>query len=364
VVAQAVGVAVAAVVLAGIMVLLGAAFLRGPADPARRDATTGVAAMIALALGLVAGAGYPAVAVAGAAITTLVLATRNQAHGFLQSLNEDEVQAIARFAVISAAVLPFLPDAQYGPYQAWNPFNLWLVVVFVTGFSIAGYVANRLFGESRGTIATAIIGGAYSSTAVSAALSARLNDGEPGPFAPGIALATAVMYLRVLALASILAPELALPLAAVISPGAVVAWLSAALIWRGEETGKAKGGHSGSKPFELIPALGFLAAVAAASLLVRWAQSAFGEAGAAWSLFMAGSFDVDAATVTFAGLPAGAIDIHVAAVALGGTVAVNMAFKIGIVLANARARGRRAAIGLTSSLLVLLATLAWHLLQL
>ncbi len=40
------------------------------------------------------------------------------------------------------------------------------------------------------------------------------------------------------------------------------------------------------KPFELLPALGFLAAMGAASLLVRWAQFRFGEAGTAWSLFI------------------------------------------------------------------------------
>ena len=74
-----------------------------------------------------------------------------------------------------------------------------------------------------------------------------------------------------------------------------------------------------------MPALGFLVAVAGAALLVRWSQASFGESGVAWSLFLAGSFDVDAAIITLSGLPTDAVVPSIAAFALGGTVAVNMA---------------------------------------
>src|SRR4030095_14049934 len=62
------------------------------------------------------------------------------------------------------AILPFLPNGHYGPLGAWNPQRMWLVVVLVTGFSFLGYVANRIFCERHGTIATALIGGGSSST--------------------------------------------------------------------------------------------------------------------------------------------------------------------------------------------------------
>ena len=102
-------------------------------------------------------------------------------------------------------MLPFLPSGHYGPFGAWNPQKLWLVVVLVTGFSFLGYVANRIFGERHGTIATALIGGAYSSTAVTQSLAQRLGSEQKGGAEnAGIALATAVMYLRVLLLIGIL----------------------------------------------------------------------------------------------------------------------------------------------------------------
>ena len=130
------------------------------------------------------------------------------------------MKALARYAVIAGAVLPFLPNGHYGPLGAWNPQKLWLVVVLVTGFSFLGYVANRIFGERHGTIATALIGGAYSSTAVTQSLAQRLGSEEQGGAEPaGIALATAVMYLRVLLLIGVLATRVFVPFALILLPG-------------------------------------------------------------------------------------------------------------------------------------------------
>ncbi|MFC3100127.1 DUF4010 domain-containing protein [Altererythrobacter lauratis] len=346
-----------AILLAALVVVVAGAFLRTRPQGSNRDATTIVAAMATLGLGLLAGAGLAALALAGAALITLVLALRRPMHGVLRALSEEEVRAIARYAVIAAAVLPFLPDAAYGPYGAWNPFRLWLVVVLVTGFSVAGYIANRIIGQNRGTIATALIGGAYSSTAVTAALSTRLKAKEPGPFATGIALASAVMYVRVLVLAAILAPRVLWPLALLLGPAMLAAFVLVGILWKRETASTGAASTLKAKPFELLPALGFLLAVALSSMLVHWAEAEFGQSGAAISLFIAGSFDVDAAMVAYAVLPAEAVPVSVAALALAGTVVVNMAFKTAIVFANAGpAAGRRAGFALLASCAILAVT--------
>jgi uncharacterized membrane protein (DUF4010 family) len=360
VIASLVSTAVAAIAAAGIVAGLLAAFLRDWRASTERDATTMVTAFVTFLLGLLAGAGQPALAVAGAALVTLLLATRSQLHRLVGTLSEREVHAIAQYAVIAAAVLPFLPDRRMGPYEAWNPFELWLVVVFVTGFSLAGYIANRLIGQKRGTIVTALIGGAYSSTAVTAALATRLRAQEPGPLATGIALASAVMYLRVLLLTFILAPSAALPLAVLFAPATLTAWIAAAVAWRFDNATAAAKPPAPGKPFHLLPALGFLVAVGGAALLVRWAENEFGQTAAALSLFIAGSFDVDTAIVTLASLPENAVGAHLAALALAGTAAVNMAFKIGVAVVNAGwSAGRNATLALLASETVLVLTLAW-----
>jgi len=362
VIARSLSPLLAAVVAAGITVGLLVAFLRPPADPSERDATTMVAAFCALLLGLLAGAGQPALAVAGAALTTLALASREQTHKLVGALSAQELQSLARFAVISCAVLPFLPDRRMGPYDAWNPFQLWLVVIFITGFSLVGYVANRVVGEKKGTIASALIGGAYSSTAVTAAFAARLREDEPGPLSTGIALASAVMYVRIALLTALLAPETLVELMILLGPAALVSWIASAVAWHFDSRAGGTKQRAPGKPFHLLPALAFLLAVAGAALLVRWAQADIGEAAGAWSLFVAGSFDVDTAIVTLASLPHDAIAPRFAALALGGTASVNMAFKIGITLANAGwSTGRNAALALFASEMVLVVTLVWGL---
>ncbi|MGC1271402.1 MAG: DUF4010 domain-containing protein, partial [Croceibacterium sp.] len=257
--------AVLAAALAGLVII---GFLR---DEDRRDATSFVAALIALALGLLAGAGQPALAVAAGAVTTLVLAMRSELHGFVNRLNTTDVRAFARYAVIAAAVLPFLPNRQMGPLDAWNPFKLWMVIVLVTGFSFAGYVANRTVGARRGVLATAVIGGAYSSTAVTQSLARRLGKGEGGPLNAGIALASAVMFCRVLVLVAVLAPS-ALPAMLVVAGPATLAALALALVaW--VRAAKVEQGSSDvpRNPIELLPAFGFVAIVAVSAIIAIWA---------------------------------------------------------------------------------------------
>ena len=97
--------------------------------------------------------------------------------------------------------------------------------------------------------------------------------------------------------------------------------------------------------------------VAAAAVAARWAQDRFGERGIALLILAMGSMDVDAAIVTVGGLKAGTISPQLAALALGGTVLINMTVKLGVTLAYARKSGRNAAVALGSSMLALVLSL-------
>jgi len=320
------------------------------------DATTPVAALATLAVGFLAGSGSAGLAVSAAAVAVLVLAMRDELHGFVAKLDEHDVKALARFAVIALGVLPFLPNEPMGPYGAWNPWKLWWVVVLVTGFSFMAYVANRLFGARRGTISTALIGGAYSSTAVTQSLAQRLGSKEAGGAeAAGIALATAVMYLRVIALVAFLAPRILPSFVLVVLGPLLAAW--AAGWWLYRKAPKCEGPSPPGNPIALLPALGFLLFVAAAAVVARWAEGRFGEQGIAVLLLIMGSMDVDAAIVTAGGLPSQAIAAELAALALGGTILANMFVKLGVTLAYARGKGLAAALALGASMVALTASL-------
>lgn len=353
----------AGALIAGAAAVLAVGYANRPGLSERPDATTPVAALAALGLGFVAGFGNPGLAIAGATVVTLLLALKEETHHLIDRLDDQDVKALARYAVIAGAVLPFLPNGRYGPLGAWNPQKLWLVVVLVTGFSFLGYVANRIFGERHGTIATALIGGAYSSTAVTQSLAQRLGSEEKGGAEPaGIALATAVMYLRVLLLVGILARRIILPFAVIILPAVIIAW--GAGYWLYRKAPKTDAPAPPGNPTALVPALGFVAFVAVASLAAAWAQGRFGESGIAVLLLITGSMDVDVAIVTLGTLPPAAISPSLAAIAIAGTIIANMAVKIGITLVYARRKGLSAAIAMTASVIALAVMIGIALLRL
>jgi uncharacterized membrane protein (DUF4010 family) len=341
----------------GMAAIVAIGYAKRPGLSDRPDATTPAATMATIGLGFVAGFGEPGFAIAGATIVTLLLALKAELHGLLDKLDEDDVKALARYAVVAGAVLPFLPNGHYGPLHAWNPQRLWLVVVLVTGFSFLGYVANRIFGERHGTIATALIGGAYSSTAVTQALSQRLGSEKRGGAEPaGIALASAVMYLRIPVLIAVLATRVLPPILVLILPATVVAW--AAGFWLYRKAPRADAPTPPRNPIAILPALGFVIFVALAAVAAAWAQGRFGQSGIAVLLLIIGSMDVDVAIVTLGTLPAAAISPLLAAMAISGTAIANMAVKIAITLVYAGRKGVPAAIALTASVLVLGAMIA------
>jgi uncharacterized membrane protein (DUF4010 family) len=350
----------AGALVAGAVAVLAIGYAHRPGLSERPDATTPMASLATVGLGFLAGFGEPGFAIAGATIVTLLLALKAELHGVLDKLDEDDVKALARYAVIAGAVLPFLPSGHYGPLGAWNPQRLWLVVVIVTGFSFLGYVANRIFGERHGTIATALIGGAYSSTAVTQALAQRLGSEKEGGAEPaGIAFATAVMYLRIPVLIAVLAARVLAPITILLLPSLLIAW--AAAFWLYRSAPKHQGPAPPGNPIALLPALGFVAFVAVAAVAARWAQGNFGQSGIAVLLLIIGSMDVDVAIVTLGTLSPEAISPLVAAMAISGTVIANMAVKIGITLVYARRRGVSAAFAMSASVvaLALMIGLAW-----
>ena len=350
----------AGALIAGAAGILALGYANRPDLKTRTDATSPIAGIATLGLGFLAGSGNAALAIVGATLVTLLLALKTEVHRVIGRLDEEDVKALARFAVIAGAILPFLPSGSYGPYGAWNPQKLWLVVVLVTGFSFLGYVANRIFGARHGTIATAVIGGLYSSTAVTQSLAQRLGSrSTTGSEAAGIALASAVMFVRVLILVAVLATRFLPWFAAIIFPALLAT--TATGLWLLRKTPRDEPPSQPGNPIALVPALGFVLFIAVAAVAAAWAQDRFGEQGLAVLLLIMGSMDVDVAIVTAGGLAPGQIATSMGAMALAGTIVLNMSVKLGITIAYARRAGSSAVFALAAGILTLLASIlfAW-----
>lgn len=332
------------------------------AAPPSISGTASLVGLLTLACGFVAGAGDHGLASAATGVMVLVLAMRHQLHDWIRQLDEREVLAIAHFALISLVILPLLPDTPMGPLDAWRPRQIWLVVVLVCGFSFLGYIAARRLGATKGTLATAAAGSMVSSTAVTAALAGRLRDGSGDPVVlnSAIALASAVMFMRVMVLVGALAPFAMVMLLSWAVPGMVVSLIGAWLI------GRRTGGTAASpeqalplrNPFALGPALLLALLVMVLSVAARWVLARYGDAGLATVLALSGMLDVDSAIITMGNLPGGTIDARLAALILMPPVLLNTLVKASAAIGLAGwGKAWRGAAVLAASTLAALATL-------
>lgn len=346
--AQATAPALAFVVLATAAALVIAGYWR-TSQPGGNSVsgTAGIAEVLTMACGYLAGTGALAVATVATGAIVAVLSLRGMLHRLVRSLDEREMLAIGRFALIALVVLPLLPDAPFGPFDAWRPRTLWLVVVLVSGFSFAGYLAAKWLGASRGTLAMAATGSLVSSTAVTAALAARRRAGEGDPrlLDAAIALASGIMFVRVMVLTAALAPFALPTLATGAVPGMLASLACAAWLGRRAARGDTGGGPVSVKnPFDIGPALLMMAIVMVFTAAARWVLAVWGDRGLAVVLAITGTLDVDSAIITMGSLPHGTLAPHMAGLALLPPILLNSLFKAGINLSVAgMARGWRGA---------------------
>lgn len=351
-----------AVLLASAAALIVAGYMRASGRGDSLSGTASITALLTLACGYLAAGGQPLVASAIAVAMVLLLAMRSQLHRLVGRLSEAEVLAIGRFALIAVVILPLLPDRAFGPYDAWNPRQLWLVVVLVSGFSFAGYIAARLLGPSRGTLATAAAGSMVSSTAVTAGLAIRLKDpDEDHALATcGIALASAVMFARVTVLVAVLAPFALPQFALLAAPGFAVSLAAAGwFLRRTRPVASALPKPTKLRnPFAMAPALLLMAMVMAMTLAAHWVLERAGNAGLALVLALSGSVDVDSAIITMGNLPSGSLAPATAAMVLVPPIVLNTLFKAATTLSIAGWRsGRASALALAASAVACLAAL-------
>jgi uncharacterized membrane protein (DUF4010 family) len=200
-----------------------------------------------------------------------------------------------------------------------------------------------------------LFGAMVSSTAVTADYARRLRsgDGPPDILTAGIALASAVMFARVLVLTGLLAP-FALPmLAKLMLPALFTATVLALIATRGRVMPSGMGAVELGNPLEIRAALGLALLVAVLGVISHWAMQAFGHIGVAGLLALTGLADVDAAIVTMGNIAPGTLDPHLAGFMLALPVLLNSLFKAAIAIAFAPGRlGRRAAMPILASVAV------------
>jgi uncharacterized membrane protein (DUF4010 family) len=310
--------------------------------------TTETSAVLTVLAGALCYWDFLPLAAAIAVATTVLLSLKLEMQTFVRRLTREDVYATLKFAVITAIVLPVLPNETFGPspLDVLNPYKIWLMVVFISGISFLGYVLIKVVGSRQGIGLTGLLGGLVSSTAVTLSFSQRSQTQSElaKPFALAIMVAWTTMFLRVVAEVAALNTALLKVLWLPVAASAAVGLAYGLYLYFRQRTDE-EGGVDFSNPFELGPAVKFGLLYAAILLFSKAAQTYLGNTGVYLSSAVAGLTDVDAITLSMAemaGKGNNGVDLSTAARAIVLAAMSNTVVKGGVVLTSGSSSLRRA----------------------
>jgi uncharacterized membrane protein (DUF4010 family) len=228
-------------------------------------------------------------------ISLLLLELKQGLQTLAQRVAPDEILPFTKFLLLTAVILPTLPNEDFTTFQL-NPFKTWLVVVAVSGISYASYVLQKLTEGRGGIVLTAVLGGAYSSTVTTVALAKRAHsDGGTYLFAGSILIASGMMYLRLVVLVglfnSTLAGVLAAPFLMLAAVALAVGWL---VTRRARSSGQPQTRQLAKQnPLALRAAFQFAALFLAVVVVTRLALQHLGQGAVYTVASVMGVTDVD-----------------------------------------------------------------------
>jgi uncharacterized membrane protein (DUF4010 family) len=291
------------VALAGTCAIVVAAYVANLGG-AHKGATTEFMALLAFIFGALAALGMLIPAATFAVVTTLLLSTKGPLHQLAQGIREDEIYAILKFGIVSVIVLPLLPNRAFGPFQVLNPRLIWWMVVLISAVSMIGYLLTRLLGAHHGVAVTGMLGGLASSTAVAFGLSQQAREAADSlakSFALGIVIASTIMFFRQLVLVFVVAPGLIRTVMLPMALPAVIGVGGSLFLWR-QKTTDQESTVPLKNPMELGSAIKFGLVFAVVLFVARAGYQYFGTSGIYAAAALAGLADVDAITISAAGL--------------------------------------------------------------
>jgi uncharacterized membrane protein (DUF4010 family) len=254
--------------------------------------------------------------------SALLLELKTPLEGLTKRIPSEEIFTFTKFLLLTAVILPILPNQAFGPFQI-NPFKTWLVVVAVSTVSYASYVLQKLTKPRGGPVLAALLGGAYSSTVTTVVLAKRASrENRPHLFSGAILIASGVMYLRLTILLGLFNRSLMVKLAPSFLGLALLA-LSVGWIWsrRPDASSEAiKREFEPPNPLELRAAFLFAALFVAILIATHFTVVYLGRAGVYTLAAIMGVSDVDPfimgmtqATPTLTPLAVGSASILIAA---------------------------------------------------
>lgn len=318
------------VLTAGFLALIVASYIVTSRGKYGSGLTSQVAAVLIYIVGILCAMDQYVFATTVTLAMLTVLYFKTALHKWVKNIKDEELISTIQFAVIAFVVLPLLPNKGYGPYEVFNPYTIWLMVVLVSGISFLSYIAIRVFGAKRGVGISGFLGGLISSTALTLSFSeqSKKNPKVINPYAFAVVIAATAMFFRICVLVAILNRALFSYVAIPIITMGVAGLICAGFLWTRSESETVKKGARGSivklkSPFSLSPALKFAVIFAAVLFLSKYAVVKMGNSGLYLTSIVSSFLDADPITISVSKMAKEGLSMFSASVAITIAIFIN-----------------------------------------
>lgn len=222
---QAIAIALGFLALAGFLCLSYWHKLKAADAP---GLTSEASALATYLLGALVYYGHFWIATTVGVACVLLLELKTALENLVERFPPEEILTFTKFLLLTAVILPVLPDKDFTQFHL-NPFKTWLVVVAVSAISYASYLLQKLAKGRGGVVLSALLGGAYSSTATTVVLARQAKqENQPHLFAGAILVSSGIMFIRTVILVAFfswpLTRALALPFGVLTIIGVAGGW--------------------------------------------------------------------------------------------------------------------------------------------
>lgn len=297
--------------------------------------TTITALLVCYGLSAMVWYGQVQMSVMLAVVTVILLYFKAELKGVTQRLTRRDLISILQFAVLTLVVLPLLPNQNYGRYGVLNPYQIWIVVVLISGVSLAGYIAFRFVGQRYGAPLLGFLGGLVSSTATTLVYARQARDlpEMQGLAVLVIVIANIVVLIRLAVLSAVMSPGIVGSLLPVLLSGLLAGMLALLYLWRRKTPADEAPMPNIKNPTELRTAFSFALIYAVVVFLSAWLSDISGDKGLYALALASGLTDVDAISLSAMRLfNLDQLAAEQAVIAIVLAVFSNMVFKLGMVL--------------------------------
>lgn len=264
-------------------------------DKLERGNTTEFSALIAFIMGVLVY-DHLEFAIFSTIILIAILEIKPKLISLKKEIKEKDSRATILFLLMTFVVLPILPNHTVDPYNLFNPRQIWLMVILISGLSFIGYIVTRIFNANKGLLVMGFFGGLASSTAVTLTLSkkASKNNQTNTALVVAIAISSSTMFLRVILWTLILDRELFEALLLPYVLATVVGYIYIYIIYTQTKTKELSEDVAFQNPLEFNTALKMGVLFGVIFSVLSLVDTYMGSLGVYIVSFISGLSDVDA----------------------------------------------------------------------